>query len=102
MLPYDDEGPLAYGRRGALGGQNDGRHPAKPARSCGSMPHRGIDCCATPQCKHQPLQHTVQHANLYTKQKRCSALALHLCLVLVYPLTLPNATPRTIYFERSR
>ena len=36
MLPYDDEGPLAYGRRGALGGQNDGRHPAKPARSCGS------------------------------------------------------------------
>ena len=60
MLPYDDEGPLAYGRRGALGGQNDGRHPAKPARSCGSMPHRGIDCCATPQCKHPPLQNSSQ------------------------------------------
>ncbi len=33
----------------ALGGQNDGRHPAKLARSCGSMPHWGIDRYATPQ-----------------------------------------------------
>ena len=33
----------------ALGGQNDGRQPAKLARSCGSMPHWGIDRCATPQ-----------------------------------------------------
>ena len=33
----------------ALGGQNDGRHLAKLARSCGSMPHWGIDRCATPQ-----------------------------------------------------
>ena len=43
----------------------------------------------------------VPHTYLHN-QKRCSALPLHLCLVLVYPLTLPNATPRTIYFERSR
>ena len=38
----------------ALGGQNDGRQPAKLARSCGSMPHWGIDRCATPQ--RRPLQ----------------------------------------------
>ena len=36
-------------RRGALGGQNDARQPAKLARSCGSMPRRGIDRCTTPQ-----------------------------------------------------
>ena len=38
----------------ALGGQNDGRQPAKLARSCGSMPHWGIDRCAPPQ--RRPLQ----------------------------------------------
>ena len=36
-------------RRGALGGRNDARQPAKLARSCGSMPHWGIDRYATPQ-----------------------------------------------------
>ena len=30
------------------------RHPAELARSCGSMPRWGIDCCATPQ--RRPLQ----------------------------------------------
>ena len=40
---------LPYGRSGPLGGQNDGHQPAKLARSCGSMPHWGIDCYATPQ-----------------------------------------------------
>ena len=42
----------------ALGGQNDGRHPAKLARSCGSMPHWGIDRCATPQ--RRPLRPTAR------------------------------------------
>ena len=41
----------------ALGGQNDGRHPAKLARSCGSMPHWGIDRYATPQ--RRPLHTTI-------------------------------------------
>ena len=34
---------------GPFGGQNDGRQPAELAHSCGSMPHWGIDRCATPQ-----------------------------------------------------
>ena len=50
-LPYGRRSRFYIGPSGAsaLGGQSDGRHPAKPARSCGSMPHRGIDRCATPQ-----------------------------------------------------
>ena len=50
-LPYGRRGRFYIGPSGAsaLGGQSDGRHPAKPARSCGSMPHRGIDRCAPPQ-----------------------------------------------------
>ena len=34
---------------GPFVGQNDGRQPAELAHSCGSMPHWGIDRCATPQ-----------------------------------------------------
>ena len=34
-----------------LGGQNDGRHPAKLARSCASKPHWGFDCFATAQSR---------------------------------------------------
>ena len=34
---------------GPFGGQNDGCQPAELAHSCGSMPHWGIDRCATPQ-----------------------------------------------------
>ena len=51
QLPCGRRGRFYIGpsRASALGGQSDGRHPAKPARSCGSMPHRGIDRCATPQ-----------------------------------------------------
>ena len=45
---------LPYGRRGPLGGQNDGHQPAKLARSCGSMPRRGIDRYATPQFHIRP------------------------------------------------
>ena len=50
-LPYGRRGRFYIGPSGAsaLGGQNDGRHPAELARSCGSMPHWGIDRCATPQ-----------------------------------------------------
>ena len=36
-------------RAGPFVGQNDGRQPAELAHSCGSMPHWGIDRCATPQ-----------------------------------------------------
>ena len=36
------------GRR-RLAAHNERRQPAKLARSCGSMPHWGIDRCATPQ-----------------------------------------------------
>ena len=36
------------GRR-RLAAHNERRHPAELAHSCGSMPHWGIDCCATPQ-----------------------------------------------------
>ena len=45
------------GRR-RLAAHNERRHPAKRARSCGSMPHWGIDRCATPQ--HRPLQTNCQ------------------------------------------
>ena len=37
--------------RRPLGGQNDGRHPAKLARSCASKPHWGFDCFATAQSR---------------------------------------------------
>ena len=36
------------GRR-RLAAHNERRHPAELARSCGSMPHWGIDRCTTPQ-----------------------------------------------------
>ena len=32
-----------------MAAHNERRHPAELARSCGSMPHWGIDRCATPQ-----------------------------------------------------
>ena len=40
---------LASAGAGPFVGQNDGRQPAELAHSCGSMPHWGIDRCATPQ-----------------------------------------------------
>ena len=68
-----------------LGGQNDGRQPAKLARSCGSMPRRGIDRCATPQCKHPPLQRgcnpfkviAAQHIYYSTMGMHLSILNMH-------------------------
>ena len=51
-LPFCDQKgseKVSLLRGSALGGQNDGRHPAELARSCGSKPHWGFDRCATPQ-----------------------------------------------------
>ena len=39
-----------------LSAHNERRQLAKPIRSCGQKPRRGFCCCATPQCKHPPLQ----------------------------------------------
>ena len=56
MLPEYCRGRCLHRPAGPLGGQNDGRQPARLARSCGSKPHWGFDRCATPQCEHPPLQ----------------------------------------------
>ena len=51
-LPFCDQKgseKVSLLRGSALGGQNDGRHPAELARSCGSKPRWGFDRCATPQ-----------------------------------------------------
>ena len=55
----------------ALGGQSDGRQPAKLARSCGSMPHWGIDRCATPQ--RRPLRPTCKLASTRCGPMQASA-----------------------------
>ena len=50
--------------RRPLGGQNDGRHPAKLARSCASKPHWGFDCFATAQSRPRGLRGCEQGATV--------------------------------------
>ena len=61
------------GRR-RLAAHNERRHPAELARSCGSMPHWGIDRCATPQ--RRPLRPTIR---LHVKSMLASPAKPPLC-----------------------
>ena len=87
-LPFCDQKgseKVSLLRGSALGGQNDGRHPAELARSCGSKPHWGFDRYATPQCKHPPLQRggnpfkviAAQHIYYSTFYMHLSILNMH-------------------------
>ena len=75
-LPFCDQKgseKVSLLRGSALGGQNDGRHPAELARSCGSKPHRGFDRCATPQPRlrgYSPLR-TPKVWSKNPKAKKC-------------------------------
>ena len=71
-IPRGVEDAAPYGQHenwqlpgaGPLGGQNDGRQPAELARSCGSMPHWGIDRYATPQQRASAPTERVVEENL--------------------------------------
>ena len=66
-LPFCDQKgseKVSLFRGSALGGQNDGRHPAELARSCGSKPHWGFDRCATPQPRLRGLRGCEQGATV--------------------------------------
>ena len=66
-LPFCDQKgseKVSLLRGSALGGQNDGRHPAELARSCGSKPHWGFDRCATPQPRLRGLRGCEQGATV--------------------------------------
>ena len=69
-------------RGSALGGQNDGCHPAELARSCGSKPRWGFDRCATPQPRlrgYSPLR-TPKLWSSSKKAKKCRSAAFFLTL----------------------
>ena len=84
-LPFCDQKgseKVSLLRGSALGGQNDGRHPAELARSCGSKPRWGFDRCATPQPRLRgcsPLR-TPKLWSSSKKAKKCRSAAFFLTL----------------------
>ena len=100
-LPFCDQKgseKVSLLRGSALGGQNDGRHPAELARSCGSKPHWGFDRCATPQPRlrgYSPLR-TPKVWSKNPKAKKCRNDCIFLNAFVSFSRLTPSG-PKILY-----
>ena len=100
-LPFCDQKgseKVSLLRGSALGGQNDGRHPAELARSCGSKPHWGFDRCATPQPRlrgYSPLR-TPKLWSKNPKAKKCRNDCIFLNAFVSFSTLTPSG-PKFLY-----
>ena len=100
-LPFCDQKgseKVSLLRGSALGGQNDGRHPAELARSCGSKPHWGFDRCATPQPRlrgYSPLR-TPKRWSKNPKAKKCRNDCIFLNAFVSFSRLTPSG-PKFLY-----
>ena len=86
-----------------LAAHNERRHPAKRARSCGSMPHWGIDRCATPQPRlrgYSPLR-TPKMWSAGPKAKNCRSAAIFLTLLGRLPYSPLRGVKYSISVQRN-
>ena len=105
-LPFCDQKgseKVSLLRGSALGGQNDGRHPAELARSCGSKPRWGFDRCATPQPRlrgYSPLR-TPKMWSAGPKAKNCRSAAIFLTLLGRLPYSPLRGVKYSISVQRN-